>query len=199
MGFRPPSLRCRALALAGMLTIGYVVAGTVAAEAAAEPALPGAWVRPVPGPVAAPFVAPRSVYGAGHRGVDFVAGAGTPVHAANAGEVTFAGSVAGSRHVVVTHPGGLRTSYSFLATVAVRQGQPVGRGVVVGTAGGGSGDHAGVLHFGLRVGDRYVDPMVLFAPADRSRLIRLVPADEPARSGFDPPAVEGRSLAASLH
>ena len=59
----------------------------------------------------------------GHRGVDFVAAAGTPVRAANAGEVTFAGNVAGSLHVVVAHPGGLRTSSSFLATIAVRRGQ----------------------------------------------------------------------------
>ena len=119
----------------------------------------GAWLRPVSGAVARPFVEPRSRYGAGHRGADFVAPPGTPVRAANAGEVSFAGSVAGSLHVVVAHPGGLRTSSSFLATVAVRRGQRVARGDVVGTAGGGTGDHAGVLHFGLRVGDRYVDPM----------------------------------------
>jgi hypothetical protein len=70
---------------------------------------------------------------------------------------------------------------------------------VLGTAGGGTGDHAGVLHFGLRVGDRYVDPMALFSPTDLTRLIRLVPADEPEQSGFDPPTVESRSLAESLH
>ena len=59
------------------------------------------------------------------------------MRAANAGEVTFAGSVAGSLHVVVAHGGGLRTSSSFLATITVRRGQRVARGDVVGTAGGG--------------------------------------------------------------
>ena len=196
MGARSPSARCRALA--GTIAIGLVVVCSPA-TAAADSTAPAAWMHPVPGPVAAPFVAPRSRYGAGHRGVDFVAGSGTPVQAANAGEITFAGSVAGSLHIVVTHPGGLRTSYSFVATIAVRRGQSVVRGDLLGTTGGGTGEHAGVLHFGLRVGDRYVDPMLLFAPADLTRLIRLVPADAPPQSGFDPPAVERRSLADSLH
>jgi hypothetical protein len=111
----------------------------------------------------------------------------------------FAGSVAGSLHVVVAHDGGLRTSYSFLASVAVRRGQSVRRGTVVGTAGGGTGEHAGVLHLGLRVGDRYADPMLLFAPTDLTRLIRLVPVDEPDRAGLDPPALERRALADALH
>ncbi len=145
------------------------------------------------------FVAPRSRYGAGHRGVDFATAPGTPVRAANGGEVSFAGSVAGTLHVVIAHGDGLRTSSSFLATIAVHRGQHVSRGTIVGTAGGGTGDHAGVLHFGLRVGDEYVDPMVLFAPADLTRLIRLVPVDTPAQDGLDPPALEARDLAASLH
>ncbi|HEY3722420.1 MAG TPA: peptidoglycan DD-metalloendopeptidase family protein [Acidimicrobiia bacterium] len=196
MGFRSPSAWSRALVIA--LTVGCVVTRTTAASAAV-PGTPGTWMHPVPGAVAAPFVAPKTRYGAGHRGVDFTAPAGTAVRAANAGEVVFAGAVAGSLHVVVAHPGNLRTSYSFLASVTVRRGQAVARGDVVGTAGGGAGEHAGVLHFGLRVGDRYVDPMVLFRPPDLSRLIRLVPADEPAQAGYDPPAVERRSLADSLH
>lgn len=202
MGFPPSSVRSRALVgvLLASLAAGLAVAATPSSSAsAAAPRVAGLWVRPVPGALAAPFVAPRSRYGAGHRGADLVAPVGTPVRAANEGEVTFAGSVAGSLHVVVSHAGGLRTSYSFLASVAVRRGQHVARGQVVGTAGGGTGDHAGVLHLGLRLGDTYLDPMVLFRPTDLSRLIRLVPADEPAQAGFDPPAVEQRALAASLH
>ncbi len=199
MEFRPFSARPRALVAA--LAAGCVVAVVAPGPASgAAPPPPGAWVRPVAGALAAPVRrASEPRYGPGHRGADLVAAPGTPVRAANAGEVTFAGSVAGSLHVVVAHPGGLRTSYSFLAFVAVRRGQQVARGEVVGTAGGGTGDHAGVLHLGLRLGDRYVDPMVLFVPADLTRLIRLVPADEPDQAGFDPPAVERRSLSASLH
>jgi hypothetical protein len=193
MGTRSLTLCFVAPALVCLFVLGTAEpAGTADAPA-------GPWLRPVPGALARPFVEPMSRYGAGHRGADLVTPAGTPVRAANAGEVSFAGPVAGSLHVVVAHDGGLRTSYSFLASVAVRRGQRVARGDVVGTAGGGRGDHAGVLHLGLRVGERYVDPMRLFAPTDLTRLIRLVPLDEPAQAGLDPPALEQRSLAESLH
>jgi hypothetical protein len=193
MGSRSWTACFVALAAAGVM----LTTTARTAPAAGAPGTP--WTRPVAGAVARPFVEPVSRYGAGHRGVDLVAPAGTAVRAANAGEVTFAGPVAGFLHVVVAHDGGLRTSYSFLATVAVRRGQRVPGGAVVGTAGGGTGEHAGVLHLGLRIGDRYVDPMGLFAPTDLTRLIRLVPAGDPDRHGLDPPALEQRSLAESLH
>lgn len=194
MGFRPPSAWCVALVCA--VALGFT---SIAPLGALDAPSTGGWLRPVRGAVARPFAEPRSRYGAGHRGVDFVAAPGAPVRAANSGEVTFAGNVAGSLHVVVAHGGGLRTSASFLATIAVRRGQRVARGDVLGTTGAGVGEHAGVLHFGLRVGDRYVDPMALFVPTDLTRLIRLVPVDEPAQAGLDPPALERRSLAESLH
>ena len=138
-------------------------------------------------------------YAAGHRGVDFAVAAGTPVRAANDGVVSFAGSVAGTLHVTVAHAGGLRTSYSFLSSVSVRAGETVARGDVIGTTGGVGGDHDGaVLHLGLRVGDRYVDPMLLFRPADLTKLVRLVPAGEPTETPWSP-ARERRELQASLH
>src|SRR5262245_56220547 len=134
------------------------------------------WTRPVPGRVVRPFAPPRTRYGAGHLGADLAAAPGTPVRAAGAGTVVFAGLVANTRHVVVLHPGGLRTSYAFLRSVAVRRGQRVGRGAVVGTAGGTGENHAGqALHLGLRDGDVFVDPMGLFRPVDLSERVRLAP------------------------
>jgi murein DD-endopeptidase MepM/ murein hydrolase activator NlpD len=172
--------------LASMLAAGIaaaMVAGPAAAEpVAAEPAAGlGPWLRPVAGPVARPFRAPIIRYGAGHLGVDLVAAPGTPVRAAGAGTVVFAGIVAGARHVVVRHAGGLRTSYSFLAGVQVRVGEAVARGEVLGTTGGRGENHDGdVLHLGLRVGETYVDPMQLFAPPDLAAVVHLVPiAAEP--------------------
>ncbi len=149
-----------------------------------------------------PFEEPASVYGPGHRGADLAAPPGTPVRAANDGVVSFAGSVAGTLHVTVAHAGGLRTSYSFLAEVSVREGQTVARGDVLGATGGttdpSDGDHDGtVLHLGLRVGDRYVDPMQLFRPHDLTKLVHLVPADAPDETAWSP-AREQRDLQASL-
>ena len=140
------------------------------------------WRRPVDGGVVRAFVEPASEYAPGHRGVDLAALSGTPVRAAGAGTVTFAGDVAGALHVVVAHRNGLRTSYSFLADVAVRSGDVVTTATVVGHTGGtdaDSGHDVGVVHFGLRVGERYVDPMALFRHRDVRDLVRLVPADGP--------------------
>lgn len=199
MELRVP-LRLAVAILVALLVVSPAQPARGAVPAAEGPGAPGPWVRPVAGAVVRPFVAPIARYGPGHRGVDLAAPAGTPVRAANVGTVAFAGPVAGTLHVVVAHDGGLRTSYSFLARVDVRRGQAVARGQVVGAAGGAGDEHApGVVHFGLRVGDRYVDPMALFSPPDLSRLIRLAPVDAAARRGLDPPALEQRWLVESLH
>jgi Peptidase family M23 len=195
-----------------VIAVAIVVAvALVSSSAAATPrarAAPtdgggGGWVRPVDGAVVRPFEQPASVYGVGHRGVDLAAAPGTPVRAANDGVVSFAGTVAGTLHVTITHAGNLRTSYSFLSAVSVRTGQVVARGDIVGAAGGagaepGDPHHgAGMLHFGLRIGDRYVDPMVLFRPTDLTHLVRLVPAEDPRESPWSP-AAERRELQTSL-
>ncbi|HEX6310446.1 MAG TPA: peptidoglycan DD-metalloendopeptidase family protein, partial [Acidimicrobiia bacterium] len=172
--------------LAAVLAGAVLVAST---PAAASPSPPGEspWLVPVDGPVVRPFDEPVSRYGPGHRGVDFAVPAGVVVRAANAGTVTFAGSVAGSLHVVVAHPGGLRTSYSFLAGVDVRVGRAVQRGDVLGRTGGtGDGHGPGVFHLGLRIGERYIDPMQLFGPPDLTKLVRLVPTELPAGAPWSP-------------
>src|SRR5690606_2611985 len=97
--------------------------------------------------------------------------AGTVVRSSADGEVLFAGAVGGALHVTIRHADGLRTSYSFLASVGVRRGQTVRAGDAVGTSGG----H---LHFGVRdPAGAYLDPMVLFTTGPPR--VRLVPgADE---------------------
>ena len=186
-----------------LLLVAVVASGAVPSPASGAPTdstVPSAWARPVPGAVTRPFVAPRAIYGPGHRGVDFIAPSGTAVVASYAGVVSFAGDVAGSLHVVIDHGDGLRTSSSFLARVDVHRGDRVVRGQVIGLAGGAGPEHAaGVFHFGLRVGETYVDPMKLFAPVDLAAVIRLVPAHAPAQTGLATPASESRSLSQALH
>jgi len=180
-----------------VLFAAATVAATASPAYAADADATG-WLRPVDGPVVRPFDAPESVYGAGHRGADLAAPPGTTVRAANDGVVSFAGSVAGTLHVTVAHAGGLRTSYSFLASVAVHAGGSVARGDVLGTTGGVGPDHDGsVLHLGLRLGDQYVDPMQLFAPGDLTKLVHLVPADEPQETPWSVGG-ERRDLRSSL-
>jgi len=133
-----------------------------------------AWVLPVDGPVVRPFRPPATRYGRGHRGADLRAAPGTPVRAANDGVVTFAGTVGTTRHVVVRHANGDRTSYSFLASLRVHAGERVRAGEVVGTTGGTGPNHDGsALHFGLRVGGAYVDPMQLYGAPDLTARVHL--------------------------
>ncbi len=123
---------------------------------------------PVEAPIIDHFRPPPARWAAGNRGIDYQTTAGTPVTASAEGRVEFAGQVGGTLHVVVRHPDGLRTSYSFLATIAVVEGQTVSRGTTVGTAGAS-------LHFGVRSGDTYIDPELVLHGAAFS--VHLVPAE----------------------
>ena len=129
----------------------------------------GGYRPPVDAPVVDGFRPPPEPWLAGNRGVDYGTAPGTPVRAAADGEVVFAGAVGGSLHVVVLHPDGVRTTYAFLRTITVTRGQAVVAGQVVGTT-------AGQLHFGARVGDRYIDPLALFAEGPPE--VHLVPSSE---------------------
>ncbi len=179
---RREAIVCLAACLAAT---SFLLARDAGWAPAAPPAC-GAWLPPVDGQVVRPFEAPAFAYGPGHRGVDLAAPPGTPVRAAGDGVVSFAGSVAGSLHVVVAHDGGLRTTYAFLAGATVRSGERVTRGQVVGLVGGSGPEHEpGALHFGLRLGDRYLDPQRLFEVCDLTELVRLVPADEAPAEPWD--------------
>ncbi len=176
--------------LAALLAAAGTVAGaTAVARAAGAATGTGAWSPPVDGPVVEAFDPPAVRWGAGHLGVDYRVSPGSEVAAAGGGTVVFAGRVAGSLHVAVLHPGGLRTSYSFLSEVHARRGQVVVRGEVVGRSGGSGSNHGeGVVHFGLRVGESYVDPLVLFRPVDLVAAVRLAPvgsAGAPAPAGVE--------------
>lgn len=144
------------------------VVGALASSAAAEETV--VHQPPVDAPVVDPFRPPATRYGPGNRGLTYHLAVGTAVRASGGGTVVFAGPVGGSLHVTVRHADGLRTSYSFLASVSVRRGQKVSMGEVVGTGGRG-------FHFGLRDGDTYLDPASLFGAT--SVRVRLVPHGEP--------------------
>jgi murein DD-endopeptidase MepM/ murein hydrolase activator NlpD len=125
------------------------------------------WRAPVTGGllVVRPFVAPPAPWLAGHRGVDLAGPPDSLILAAGAGVVVFAGPVAGRGVVSIDHPGGLRTTYEpVLASVVA--GERVAAGDPIGTLVAG---HPGCpldacLHWGLRRGAVYLDPMLLLRP-----------------------------------
>ena len=130
---------------------------------------------PVPDPhVTRRFDPPPHPWLAGHRGVDLAAPPSTPVHSAAAGTILFAGTIAGRGVVSVAHPGGLRTTYEPLTIGSLQVGNVVAAGEQLGMLAAG---HAGCpaeacLHWGLRRGDDYLDPLTLLG-AGRVRLLPL--------------------------
>jgi murein DD-endopeptidase MepM/ murein hydrolase activator NlpD len=112
---------------------------------------------PVSGPVTSGF-GPR--WGRMHEGIDIAVPEGTPVRAAAAGTVIYAGWLGGYGNlVVVDHGGGLSTAYAHNSSFAASVGQSVAAGEVVaysGNTGNSSGPH---VHFEVRVGGSAVDPL----------------------------------------
>src|SRR5690242_4351821 len=78
---------------------------------------PVSYVPPVDAPVIDPFRPPPNPYAAGNRGLEYGTAPGDPVRASADGIVIFAGQVGGTLHITIRHADGLRTSYSFLATI----------------------------------------------------------------------------------
>lgn len=147
-----------------------LLAGLAAWLAPAAPAA-AAGVYPVDGPVVRRFDPPALPWLPGHRGVDLRAAPGTPVRAAASGRVGFAGEVAGKPVVAVWH-GTLRTTYEPVLA-RVRPGDPVTAGQVIGVlAAGHPCGPPGCLHWGLRRGEHYLDPLWLVT----TPRVRLLPA-----------------------
>jgi murein DD-endopeptidase MepM/ murein hydrolase activator NlpD len=109
---------------------------------------------------------PSTPYGPGHRGVDLAAPPGSPVRAVAAGRVSFAGRVAGRGVVSVDLTGtDLRTTYEPVRP-AVREGDEVRPGEVVGAVER-TASHCGTqtcVHWGLRRGGTYLNPLSLLPP-----------------------------------
>jgi murein DD-endopeptidase MepM/ murein hydrolase activator NlpD len=94
-----------------------------------------------------------------HEGIDIAAGYGTPIRAAAAGNVIYAGWMGGYGNlIIIDHGGGIATAYGHQSSFAVgggsvSQGQTIG---YVGCTGHCFGSH---LHFEVRVNGAAVDPL----------------------------------------
>lgn len=136
------------------------------------------WRWPVDPPVRVlrPFDPPEQRWLAGHLGVDLAAEPGQEIRAAGAGRVHFAGQVAGTPLVSVTH-GDLRTTYLPVESDLVR-GDPVAAGDVLGTLAAAPPHRPDrpCLHWGLLRGDDHLDPLSLLGLGE----FRLLPVPPPA-------------------
>jgi hypothetical protein len=152
--------------VAALVAVVALVAGSgLLAPAPATAA--GRWEWPVEGDVLTRYANGDDPYAGGqHRGIDIAAPVGEPVRAATDGTVTFAGEVGSSGLTIAVRTGDGRfdTSYLHLESAAVREGDRVAAGDVLGAVGESGRRSAAEphLHFGVRdAGERhsYRDPL----------------------------------------
>jgi murein DD-endopeptidase MepM/ murein hydrolase activator NlpD len=137
----------------------YKKGGCVAGSGAST----GKLSDPVSAPITSPYgqrVHPVTGEESFHSGVDFGAGMGTPVHAADGGVVQFAGwnDLCG-KMVTIDHKNGFTTTYCHMSQLKTATGTPVSPGQtigLVGSTGRSTGPH---LHFTVRKNGETVDPM----------------------------------------
>jgi len=156
------------------------ILGKPAAQATAAESPPAAAATPNPAPAAAksnaplrwPVAAPRLTsafgtrWGKNHEGIDMAAPIGTPVLAAAAGDVIYAGDhVRGyGNMVVVKHSDNLVTVYAHNSLMLVHTGDRVTVGQEIARVGDTGRSTAPHLHFEVRRGEVPQDPMP-FLPA----------------------------------
>lgn len=149
------------------------------------------------------FDPPATPYGPGHRGVDLAASPGTVIVAAAPGTVAFAGPVAGKGVLSIDLAGaegaGLRITYEPVRPLAktgdtVAAGQPVAVlapapahcAPALTPAPAPTPTPGSCLHWGLRSGETYLDPLSLLPPAllrrGPSRLLPVFGVPEPPGS-----------------
>lgn len=163
--------------LVGLLVLTWGPVATSVAGHTVEADPVGVWpLQPTPAVVSL-FDPPSDPWGAGHRGVDLLGSPGQPVRAALAGQVTYAGRLAGRGVVVVGH-GETRTTYEPV-DAAVAVGDEVTAGAVLGRVET-LGSHCfprSCLHWGWLRGSIYLDPLLLVGGGP----VRLLPLwrDEP--------------------
>ena len=134
-------------------------AQSAAAQSATSQSAPSSagLIWPVNGPVTSGF---GMRWGRMHTGIDIAVPTGTPVHAAAAGTVLYAGWMSGYGNLVaIDHGGGLATAYAHNSSLLVAVGQHVAQGQVIsssGSTGHSTGPH---VHFEVRVNGVPVDPL----------------------------------------
>ncbi|MGY6268515.1 peptidoglycan DD-metalloendopeptidase family protein [Achromobacter denitrificans] len=107
----------------------------------------------------------------GHKGVDYAAPSGTPIHSTADGTVEFSGWQNGYGNVVIVkHHGKYSTLYAHQSRIAqgVTKGAKVSQGQLlgyVGSTGWATGPH---LHYEFRVDNQPIDPLAVDLPVARS-------------------------------
>jgi murein DD-endopeptidase MepM/ murein hydrolase activator NlpD len=118
------------------------------------------WRWPLIGPITQYFGQHLTKYGF-HNGIDIDGDTGDPVVAARSGRVVVAGyyDACGGLQVHIDHGNGLESWYRHLSEINVRVGASVSGGTLIGRVGATGCALGSHLHFGIRRGTTFVDPL----------------------------------------
>lgn len=189
VGPRPVPVIGRRFGLLPGLLLGLAVLLAMLATQAATAAPIGGRQPPLPGAVLRGFVVGEQNWEPGHRGVDLAGAPGDPVMAAAAGRISWSGVIAGVPMVTVQHPDGIRTTYQPVLALALVDDQ-VSAGQVIGTLQAGHCLESACLHWGVRDGDRYLDPLAWLGGWQDAE-VRLLPRSAQPRQLPPPGSIEG--------
>lgn len=118
-----------------------------------------------------------------HNGIDFAASIGTPIYATADGtiakvDVRFSGY---GKMVEIDHGFGYRTRYAHMHDFAVKKGQHVKRGDLIGYVGNTGLSTAPHLHYEVFINDQRVDPVHYFfndlTAAEYEKILELASAE----------------------
>lgn len=125
-------------------------------------------VAPVSAPIVATFREPECRWCVGKRGIEYEITAPTVVRSGTTGIVSFSGPVGGVNYVVVRTESGMLVTYGRMHRAviyigdSVVLGQPLGEIAPLAAA---SSNTPVRLYFGVRIGGRYIDPLLCLANA----------------------------------
>ncbi|MBV9149838.1 MAG: M23 family metallopeptidase, partial [Candidatus Eremiobacteraeota bacterium] len=95
-----------------------------------------------------------------HEGLDIGVASGTPIGAAEAGRVIYAGWYGGyGNYISIDHGGGVSTGYAHCSAIYVSVGQDVRQGQTIGAVGSTGYSTGPHLHFEVRINGKPVDPL----------------------------------------
>ena len=137
--------------------------------------IPTATITQPFGPSSFWFEPPYGNYAHFHTGIDISAAEGTPVLAADDGVVLLAGAsivngvmVGYGNYIVIAHSDGLTTLYGHLLGFAVKVGDRVTQGQVIGAEGSTGNSTGPHVHFELRQANAPIDPAPFLPPGQPS-------------------------------
>jgi hypothetical protein len=145
--------------------VSFVVESKPPPPAPKPTSKPSVWQWPLIGPITQRFGESLTQYGV-HQGLDINGETGDKVRAARSGRVIVAGYAdeCGGLQVRIDHGGDVTSWYRHLSSVSAGVGDRVDVGAVIGRVGStgcATGSH---LHFGIRIGTTFVDPLKYLPP-----------------------------------